>query len=33
MRKLITNGWILTMDDNNHEYQHGDILIEDNKIT
>ena len=33
MRKLITKGWILTMDDNNHEYQHGDILIEDNKIT
>ena len=32
MRKLITNGWILTMDDNNHEYQYGDILIEDNKI-
>ncbi|MCI5774530.1 MAG: amidohydrolase [Erysipelotrichaceae bacterium] len=32
MRKLITNGWILTMDEHDHEYRQGDILIEDDKI-
>lgn len=32
MRKLLKNGWILTMDEKDHEYRHGDIVIEDNKI-
>ena len=33
MRKLLKNGWVLTMDESDHEYRHGDIVIEDNKIS
>lgn len=32
MKTLIRNGWILTMDPQMHEYRHGDVLIEDDRI-
>ena len=32
MKTLIENGWILTMDEQFHEYKGGQVLIEDDEI-